>query len=91
MQIREKIIAAFNDDARRRFPARIAGFLWQEDPTEAARYSGRELVRFISESFQKAQEYGMTTRESALGVFSALRLIVGPDFDQHPPSRPVAP
>jgi hypothetical protein len=62
MQKLEKIIAAFNDDARRRFPARVAGFLWQEDPTEAARDSGRELGRFISESFKKAQEYGMTLR-----------------------------
>jgi hypothetical protein len=74
-------LAAFREDAERRYIAAVADFLKKNVP-EAAEDDPQSLTAFVSAMVPKAKSYGLTTRRHA-AIYVTTSYLLGEGFEEH--------
>jgi ribosomal protein L17 len=78
--IGERQIAAFQEDAERRYVASVATFLKGRIP-EAAEEKSEKLTAFVSAMVNKAKKYGLTSKRDA-AVYVTTSYLLGENFEE---------
>lgn len=74
---------ALNLAAREAMRDRIAAYLWQEHAPALDDFDAVELAAFVDRAIEAAARYGFTN-ERDIAWLAAVRLEVGPRFDEQP-------